>query len=338
MDDILKAFKATLYDKISSPLVSSFCIAWSILNYEVILIIFSSDTVRNKILDIDLHFYKFNHFSSVPIIDEGIDFNMPLYGQLIVPFLFASFYVLLFPVVEKYFIRRWNHLRNINEKERILAQNKQPIDEDKAIILKQRYYDLERNKIFELESKDKEILSIKSKYDELLQESEELRSFKRSYNDLKPLHDSLQKIVNDLKDDKLKLQNDLTHADESISALNEEILEKDTHIKDLMDTIKLDKDPTNINMYIPNELLNFFTNNDIESYKKISDEMTKKLLNPNSAVNYRSLNEMLSRNVDKDSRRQFFMNTLTKDKRFHIQGDSIFLTEAGQKYAFLNDM
>lgn len=43
MDDLIKSFKAQLYDRVSSPLLSSFLISWAAWNHRLFLVLASSD-------------------------------------------------------------------------------------------------------------------------------------------------------------------------------------------------------------------------------------------------------------------------------------------------------
>lgn len=54
MDDLMNAVKAQLYERISSPLLSSFVISWIGWNYRFLLIVFSSMLTPDKVMYIDV--------------------------------------------------------------------------------------------------------------------------------------------------------------------------------------------------------------------------------------------------------------------------------------------
>jgi hypothetical protein len=60
LDDITTTIKAQLYERVTSPLLGSFLISWCLINYKLILILFSSLSAPEKIT-----YIEFNLFSSV---------------------------------------------------------------------------------------------------------------------------------------------------------------------------------------------------------------------------------------------------------------------------------
>lgn len=56
IDDVTKSIKAQLYDRISSPLFSSFLISWAAWNYKFIIVVLSGTQAKEKFLLIDLIF------------------------------------------------------------------------------------------------------------------------------------------------------------------------------------------------------------------------------------------------------------------------------------------
>lgn len=56
IDEVTKSIKAQLYDRITSPLFSSFLISWSAWNYKLILIVLSASQIKEKLSLIDAAF------------------------------------------------------------------------------------------------------------------------------------------------------------------------------------------------------------------------------------------------------------------------------------------
>lgn len=57
LDDITTAIKAQLYERATSPLLGAFLLSWCLINYKVILIIFSSLGAPEKITYISLNLF-----------------------------------------------------------------------------------------------------------------------------------------------------------------------------------------------------------------------------------------------------------------------------------------
>jgi len=56
IDDVTKSIKAQLYDRISSPLFSSFLISWAAWNYKFILVVLSSASTKEKFALVEIVF------------------------------------------------------------------------------------------------------------------------------------------------------------------------------------------------------------------------------------------------------------------------------------------
>jgi len=58
MDDLVKSFKAQLYDRVSSPLLSSFVLAWIVWNHRLFMVLLSSDLkIFEKFIYVDSILY-----------------------------------------------------------------------------------------------------------------------------------------------------------------------------------------------------------------------------------------------------------------------------------------
>lgn len=101
IEDLEKSMKATLYDRLTSPLIGSYITAWCFCNYKVFLIIFSELTYREKIIAMDALFCC------------GWD-NLWRYG---VPLGWSAIYILVYPWIAKKVFMIWQHY--IKDKEDI---------------------------------------------------------------------------------------------------------------------------------------------------------------------------------------------------------------------------
>ena len=56
-EDVSKSIKASLYDRVSSPLFGAFSFSWGAWNYKFLLLLLSSMDVKNKIEYIEMVLY-----------------------------------------------------------------------------------------------------------------------------------------------------------------------------------------------------------------------------------------------------------------------------------------
>ena len=108
-----KSIKAFLYDRTSSPLFGAFIISWSIINYRVILTIFSGESLANKFEVINTLFQP---------IDTGFFFvSAALVHGFIYPVIATLLYIYLYPrlakPVYKHSLKKQIELREIKQEE-----------------------------------------------------------------------------------------------------------------------------------------------------------------------------------------------------------------------------
>lgn len=127
-DDLKKNLSATLYERVTSPLIGSFAISWSIWNYKFFLVLLSSETYSQKIVILNSMFPWFNSLKG---------FLLSLSNTFIMPLLGVVFYLFVYPRIAKYVYKIWQEY--IADKEKIQQQIKSqiPITEEKANKLRQ---------------------------------------------------------------------------------------------------------------------------------------------------------------------------------------------------------
>jgi hypothetical protein len=93
MDDLIKSLKAQLYDRVTSPLLSSFLLAWVAWNHRLFVVLISSDFKgREKFAYVDEILYP--HWQQV----VGRGFALPL--------LSALFILLIYPIPSRWVYQR----------------------------------------------------------------------------------------------------------------------------------------------------------------------------------------------------------------------------------------
>ncbi len=166
LEEFEKSVKATLYDRLASPLIGSYVTAWCVWNYKVILIIFSDLQYAQKAQCIDVLF--------APWCSNGL----ARYGF---PLLWSLFYIFLYPWISKKVFRIWQQyikdkrdIKNEIEGTRLLTLAE-------SEVIRTEYLQKE-NKIVELmQNKEKTIQDWKDKYNLLIDENRNLKERLEKY-------------------------------------------------------------------------------------------------------------------------------------------------------------
>lgn len=113
LDELTTTIKAQLYERVSSPLLSSFAIAWCGWNYKFLLVIFSGMSSYEKITYIDMNLF--------PDLPAKI-----IYGAVL-PLLTSLFLIYVYPVPAEYIYK------HVKTKQKRLKEIQQSIDDDSPI-------------------------------------------------------------------------------------------------------------------------------------------------------------------------------------------------------------
>lgn len=183
LEEFEKSVKATLYDRLASPLIGSYVVAWCVFNYKIILIILSDLQYTQKSECIDALF--------------PLWWNYPVrYG---IPLLWSAFYILCYPVIAKFVFRKWQ--KYIKDKRDI----KHDIERTRLLTLAEsediraKYLQSE-NKIAELmQRNENELKEWQDRYNLLLEENQHLKELLKK-DEPTPVIQSDQIIDNNLQD------------------------------------------------------------------------------------------------------------------------------------------
>ncbi|NOR71534.1 MAG: hypothetical protein GQ532_17920 [Methylomarinum sp.] len=134
IEDISKSIKFSMYERATSPLFGAFFLSWTLWNYKILLIIFSSMKVKEKISYIQNDIYS-------------AEWSL-LLGGAAYPFLSAVSFILIYPYPAKWIYKYWN------KQQKELKEIKQKIEDDTPLTLE------ESRKI------RRELLRLESSYDE----------------------------------------------------------------------------------------------------------------------------------------------------------------------------
>lgn len=129
--EFLKAAKEAVSERFSSPLLSSFCIAWCLWNYKFIVILFSKNSVEST-------------FNLIEKISFPNGMTIFLHG-LLYPFLSAIAYIYLYPYPAKHiYVFRLKRQKEINQLKKKI-HDETPLTVEESRILIKKYFELEQN-------------------------------------------------------------------------------------------------------------------------------------------------------------------------------------------------
>ncbi len=146
IDDISKSIKASLYDRVTSPLFGAFAISFLFWNYKTVLILFSSMSALEKIDYIENTIYK------------GY-WALTLNGGVF-PLLSAILFIFIYPkpaeLIYEYWNKRQRDLKIIRQK----IEDETPITIEEGRVLRRNFTLLEKKYDGEIQHKSQEILDL----------------------------------------------------------------------------------------------------------------------------------------------------------------------------------
>ncbi|WP_375725166.1 hypothetical protein LXN10_07115 [Arcobacter sp. KX21116] len=246
MKDIINSFKASLYERTSSPLIGAFIFYWLVCNYKMIVVLFDDkiDSSKKFLSINDLYMNDFFH-------------GIPLNG-LIYPLIVTLIYILIFPWISNFIFGIWiyhqNNLKTIG--------NKKVLTYKEYGDLQRRFTELELSFDETFSKKDNEIIQLKKLIDDketfTLDMQKRLNEFEKKqilYNQRKAEIDELKlnlnkcnaqlnenKVIKDKLDEEINSLKDSFTEFDKISYQNKELMNELTEAK--REIVKL-KEPLN---------------------------------------------------------------------------------------------
>lgn len=169
MEDLIKTVKAQLYDRLSSPLIFSFCISWVLWNYRTIVILASSLSPSDKFLAIDLLALTWDSSVWFWAVHVGLG-----------PLATAGTYIFAYPFIEKRIFEFTLNQRKELKQVRQRIEDETPVTEEEAKELRGLGNDLYREHRAILKERDEEIAKLKVALRELKDEIEVQKKTQKS--------------------------------------------------------------------------------------------------------------------------------------------------------------
>ena len=205
-EPISKTLGSVIDERLSSPLISTFVISWSLINYKFFVILFSKESVPKTFDLIEETFWK-----KKCVIDLPWEYCTPLTQFLILPTIATALYLFVLPRPARWVYEHWRENQKRTNEIRIRYDDEQPISTEESQAYRRRNRELES----ELET---------------AQRANELQ-----LADLRKAEKELESRVSDAKataEEAWKSQNEALYAD-----LVETTRDRD-HLKNWLDTLR----------------------------------------------------------------------------------------------------
>lgn len=213
-EQFTNSIKATLYDRVSSPLSSSFFVSWYLWNYKILIVLFSSMKPYEKYNEIDILIS--NYGISTPFFEPLGYWSS---NGFLFPLASAVAYLFIYPKPSRWVYERWldneKKLKNLKDKAdeaKLLSEEDSKRIKKSAFDMELKYIDFMTNKealltesLNERDSARMEVNKIKELRDELqnkcLDYSRQLEAKTNELNDLNGKFTTSKAICESLREE-----------------------------------------------------------------------------------------------------------------------------------------
>lgn len=158
LEPLSKSLGTVIDERLSSPLISSFVLAWSLWNYKIFFVLFSSRSLEYKFDTVEAHFAGMN------LLVNG--FGLPLIAAII--------YLYWLPIPAQLVYDQWRENQRKTDDIRIKHELKERLTSEQSNAIKQREFDAQTK----ADKADETILALRSRVDSLQEKSDELDTVK----------------------------------------------------------------------------------------------------------------------------------------------------------------
>lgn len=147
-EEILTSFRASLRERVTSPLLGTFGIAWVLWNYRLLAVLFSTSTYTEKFEYIDAVLY-------------GGDFSKRVLCQFVGPAISTLIFVYAYPVLAKFVFKYWRTKQQETRQIRLEIDNKTLLTKEESFKLMQQLATLESEFEAQISERDNQISKLK---------------------------------------------------------------------------------------------------------------------------------------------------------------------------------
>lgn len=167
IEDLTTTIKAQLYERVSSPLLSSFSLSWCGWNYKFLLIVFSGMSSHEKIIYIDMNLFP--------------NFMAMLTHGIILPLVTSLLLIFVYPIPAEFI---YKHVKIQQRRLKEIQQSiddESPLSKEQARKIRKESLEIQLKYDNEIDAKTSENARLKAMISELQQKIDESTEVLRSY-------------------------------------------------------------------------------------------------------------------------------------------------------------
>ncbi|BBB31185.1 hypothetical protein [Neptunomonas japonica] len=220
IEESIKSIKADLYDRVSSPLMFGFCVAWCVWNYKFLLVLLSDEKVLEKVRIIDEILYK-------------TDYQVLFYG-IFYPLCSTLIYIFIYPypakIIFSFYKRRQSEIASVKKK----IEDYELLSKEESFKIKNKIYELEHEYEKREKIKDDEIKLLNDYIKSRLKIS--LEDYKKRYLGVVITNDQLDV----LKEAKTKARKNIDELfKDNVDKKDKDLIQSDIDFLEISDLIKV---------------------------------------------------------------------------------------------------
>ncbi|MFB2670644.1 hypothetical protein ACE02U_17870 [Shewanella xiamenensis] len=211
------SIKATLYDRVSSPLSSSFFVSWCLWNYKILIVLFSSMKPYEKYNQIDILIS--NYGFSTPFFEP---LGYWLSNGFLLPLASAAAYLFIYPKPSRWVYEHWLGNEKKLKKLKDIADEAQLLSEEESKRIRKSAFDIELRYIDFMANKEDQLTKSLAECDSARREVKSLEKQMSELNDqCLAYRKQLEVKVNELNE----LNGKVTTLNDTCKSLRSELLE-----------------------------------------------------------------------------------------------------------------
>lgn len=147
IDDIIKDFKASLYERTASPLFVTFIASWVVWNYKLLIVILSGAELDAKLAKLS---------ESIPP-----DLYQQIFQFAVGPLIAAFAYLLLYPIPSRWIYRYWQSQQKKLKETRQQIEDETPLTREEARQIRMQMRKLEALYRTDIDERDRQIQDLR---------------------------------------------------------------------------------------------------------------------------------------------------------------------------------
>lgn len=257
MDDFIKDLKFHVYERLRSPLITSFIFSWFSWNFSTVILLLGTGEFSKKITTLG------------KIYPSNLDY---FFNGLLYPLLSSFLFILIYPFLARLSFIYWNQQLAITKARQVLLEDKTPMTLGDVKELKLRFYQRIKDYEIDIDRLQLSNQTLKRREKELeTQINEYIEVNFKNNEELSKLQDEIKALNKDLNDIKKKSSSEASRSTTNKSTLATTLkpIKSELEFKNFISALNIEKIDENYDLQLQlRQLFNF-----VEAEKLTWDEM-----------------------------------------------------------------